>query len=52
MVRPGDPRAGEIFVALSEVLKNAMAFFGGLSRELRADRIVAVDHNRDGSYVL
>jgi hypothetical protein len=52
VVRPGDPRAGEIFVALSEVLKNAMAFFGGLSRELRADRIGAVDHNRDGSYVL
>lgn len=43
---------GESFVALSEGLQNALAACGGVTRELRTDRLSAASRNRDGSYAL
>jgi hypothetical protein len=43
---------GEGFDALSEGRQNALAACGGLTRELRTDRLSAASRNRDGSYAL
>jgi hypothetical protein len=41
---------GDSFVALSEGLQNALASCGGVSRELRTDRLSAANRIRNGSY--
>jgi hypothetical protein len=46
----GDLCGGESFVALAEVLQNALALCGGVPAEHRTDSLSSCFRDRDGSY--